>query len=130
MKNISIKKSNYFSNTSKIYVFVGSRKVLITGFGLYTIPINVGEKISASHLWTGSEKLDYDKIDESISLVIKPRLNRLLALVIGIVFLLCCAIFIVTGYRWSFLPLIPFVIYIGTYLTILKDRYLILEKDQ
>jgi hypothetical protein len=130
MKNFKIKKSNYFSNTSKIFVFAGSKKVLITGYGLYTLSINEGEKISASHLWTGSEKVDYDKIEDGISLIIKPRLTRLLALIVGCVFLLCCSIFIITRYRWSFLPLIPFVLYIVIYLTFLKDRYLIIEKNQ
>jgi hypothetical protein len=130
MKNFKIKKSNYFSNRSKIYVFSGSRKVLIKGFGLYTISINEGEKISASQLWTGSNKIDFDELEEGISLVIKPRLSRLLAIIIGIVFILCSIIFISTRYRWSFLPLIPFIIYIGAYLTILKNRYLVIEKDK
>ena len=89
-----------------------------------------GEKISASQLWTGSNKIDFDELEEGISLVIKPRLSRLLALIIGIVFILCSIIFISTRYRWSFLPLIPFIIYIGAYLTILKNRYLVIEKDK
>lgn len=130
MKNVSVKKSKYFSNTSKIYLFVGSKKVLIKGFELYTIPINEGENIAASHLWTGSNKIGYNKIEDGNSFVIKPRLSKLLALIIGIVFLFCSIIFILTSYRWSFLPLIPFIIYIVIYLTILKDRYLIIEKDR
>jgi hypothetical protein len=129
MKNIKIRKSNYFSNTSKIYVIVGSRKVLINGFGSYTIPVNEGENIYASQLWTGSNRIDYNKLEEGISLLIKPRLSRLFALITGIVFLLCSVFFIFTGFRWSFLPLIPFAIYIGVYLTILRDRYLIIEID-
>jgi hypothetical protein len=129
MKNISIKKSNYFSKMSKVYVLVGSKKVLIKGFELYTIPINEGEKISASQLWTGSKKIDFDKIEEGISYVIKPKLNKLLALIIGIVFIFCAILFILTRYRWSGVPLIPFAIYIIMYLTVFKERYLIIEKD-
>jgi hypothetical protein len=129
MKNIKIKKSNYFSDTSMIYVIAGSGKVLIKGFGLYTIPINEGENISASHLWTGSNKIDYTKLEEGIKLIIKPRLSRLFALIIGIVFLLCSIVFIFTRFRWSFVPLIPFAIYVGAYLTVLRNRYLIIEKD-
>jgi hypothetical protein len=129
MKNIKIKKSNYFSDTSKIYVLAGSGKVLIKGFGLYTMPINDDENISASHLWTGSNKIEYSELEEGVSLLIKPRLSRLFALIIGIVFLICSVIFILTGYRWSFLPLVPFALYVGAILTVLRDRYLIIEKD-
>jgi hypothetical protein len=102
--------------------------VLIKGFGLYTIPINEGENISASHLWTGSNKIDYSKLEDGITLLIKPRLSRLFALITGIVFLLCLIVFIFTRFSWSFLPLVPFAIYIGIYLTILRNRYLIIEK--
>jgi hypothetical protein len=129
MKNIIIKKSNYFSGTSNIYLNVGSRKVLIKGFGSYTIPVSEGENIYASQLWTESNRIDYNRLEEGISLLIKPRLSKLFALIIGIVFLLCSIVFIFTRIRWSFLPLIPFAIYIGVYLTILRDRYLIIEKE-
>lgn len=129
MKNISIKKSRNFSDSSKIYVFVGSRKVHIKGFGLYTLPINEGEFISASQLWTGSNRIYYDNVDDGILLIIKPRLNRILAIIVGIVFLVCTIISIFTKCRWSFLPLVPFIIYITIYLTVLRNRYLIIEKD-
>jgi len=130
MKNISIKKSSYFSNSSKVYVFVGSRKVLIKGFGLYTLPINEGEFIYASQLWTGSNRIYYDNLVDGILLIIKPRLNRIFALIVGIVFLVCTIISILTKCRWSFLPLVPFIIYIAIYLSVLRNRYLIIEKDQ
>lgn len=115
---------------SQVYVLVGSKKVLIKGFELNAIPINEGEKISASQLWTGSKKIDYDKIEEGIPHVIKPKLNKLLVLIIGIVFIFCAILFILTRFRWSGVPLIPFAIYIIAYLTVLKDRYLIIDKDQ
>lgn len=130
MKYISIKKSNYFSKMSQVYVLVGHKKVLIKGFELYTIPINEGEKISVSQLWTGSKKIDFDKIEEGILYVIKPKLNKFLALIVGIVFIFCAILFILTRFRWSGVPLIPFALYIIAYLTVLKDRYLIIEKTR
>ena len=130
MKNVQIKKSKYFSHGSKIFVHVGSRKIHLKGFELYTVPIDEQENISVSHLWTSSSKINYDQLENGVSLVIKPRLNRFFALIVGIVFLLCLLISIFTGSRWSYIPLIPFIIYIGIYLTVLKNRYLIIEKDK
>lgn len=130
MKNIRIKKSNYFSSKSKIYVHVGSRKIRIDGFGLYTIPINAGEYLFASQMWTGSDKIAYEMLDDGELLVIEPKLSRLFALIVGIIFILCSIIAILTRYRWSFLPLVPLIIYIGLYLTVLRNRYLIIKKEQ
>lgn len=129
MKNIKIKKSKYFSNTSKVYVIVGSRKALIKGYGIYTVPVNEGENIYASQLWTGSNRIDYNKLEEEIPLFIKPRLSRLFALIIGVVFIFCSIVFIAARFRWSFLPLVPFAIYVGAYLTVLRNRYLIIESE-
>jgi len=53
MKNINIKKSITFQNTSKIYVFVGLESIN-KRIWVYTIPINEGENIIASHLWTAA----------------------------------------------------------------------------
>jgi hypothetical protein len=129
MKSIKVKKSNYFSSTSKVFIIVGSRKIQINGYGLYTIQVNEGENISASQLWTGSKTIDYGNLEEGTSLIIKPKLSRSLALIIGITFIICSLIFYFTRISWSLLPLIPFGIYIIIYLTILKDRYLILEEE-
>jgi hypothetical protein len=130
MKNILIRKSNELSARSKVYLHIGSKKVLINGFGLYPLSIDPGEALFASHLWTKSAEIRYESLNENIVLTIKPKLKKSLALITGIVFLICSLIFLITRYRWSFLPLIPFVIYIGAYITILKDKYLLLEPEK
>jgi hypothetical protein len=130
MKTINFRKNPEFSPDSKVVLHVGTKVIHIKGFGSFSVLAEPDEEVYASHLWTGSNKIDYNKIEDGNSFVIKPRLSKLLALIIGVVFLFCSTIFILTSYRWSFLPLIPFIIYIVIYLTILKDRYLIIEKDQ
>ena len=130
MKNINIKKNRDFSGNSKIYLHVGDSRTHINGFGLYHLSIHPREEMYATHHWTMSNRIHYDELNEGISLVIKPKLTKKLALIIGIVFVICSLIFLITKYRWSFLPLLPFVLYVGTYLTILKNRYLIIEKEK
>jgi hypothetical protein len=129
MKSIIVKKSDYFSSKSKVFIIAGSRKIQIKGYGLYTIQVNEGENISASQLWTGSNSIDYDKLGQETSLIIKPRLSRLLALIIGVTFIICSLIFFFTKIPWTLIPLILFGIYILIYLTILKNRYLILAEE-
>ena len=129
MKNIKIKKSKYFSSNSNIYVLIDSKSILIKDFGLYTIPVSEGEHICASQLWTSSKKIGYEELNEKVPLIIRPKLSRLFAIITGILFLTCSAIFIYTRYRWSYLPLVPIIVYVFAYLTILKNRYLVIERS-
>ncbi len=128
MKNIKIKKSNVFSSQSKINLFIGDSKLNIKGFGFYEISINSGQSLYASQLWTKSKKLSYEELNDGSTFLIKPKFGRMLVIIIAIVFFICAGVFFLTNYRWSFVPLLPFVIYIGLYLTALKDRYLIIEQ--
>ena len=130
MKKIVIKKSHDLSPSSKVYLHIGSSKIHLLGFGLYTLTISEGDEIFSSHLWTQSPKIHYEDLEDGISLLIKPRLNKVFALVIGILFIFCSVIFVLTRYRWSFFPLIPFVVYIFIYLTVLRNRYLIISQEQ
>jgi hypothetical protein len=129
MKTISVRKSKEFSTNSTIYVHVGSKKIHIKGFGSFQIPIEPGDHLFATHLWTSSNKVSYENINPATSLLILPRLGKILAFNILIVFIACALIFIFFKSRWSFFPLIPFVIYVILYLTILKNRYLIIRDE-
>jgi hypothetical protein len=129
IKYIKVKKSNYFSTNSKLFINAGSRKTQLSGYRPYTIEVNEGETISASQLWTGSNTIQYDKLENGSSLIVNPKLSRLLALIIGITFITCSLIFFLTRILWSLIPMIPFEIYIIIYITILKNRYLILEEE-
>lgn len=128
MKNIYIKKSKVFSSNSKIILFVGERKIDIKGFGLFTISVNEGQSLFASQLWTKSNRLSYEDLHDGSTFLIKPKLGRMLALIFTITFLACSGVFILTKFKWSFVPLLPFVIYIALYLTVLKDGYLIIDQ--
>jgi hypothetical protein len=129
MKTIKIKKSYDFSPNSKIYLHIGSRKVNIKGFGLFSLPVEPGEEFFASHLWTRSNKIPFEQLTNNSNYLIKPRMGKVLAFTSLIILMVCFCIFIFTKSRWSFLPLLPLAIYVGSFLTVLRNRYLIIEKD-
>lgn len=124
MKTIKIKKNYDFSPNSKVVLHYGSSQIHIKGFDFFDLTLNPGESVFASQLWTRSKKLLYDDIPENSFYVIKPQLDKVLAFVIFIITLICIAIFLFTRWRWSFVPLIPFVIYVLLYLSLLRNRYL------
>jgi hypothetical protein len=130
MKNIIIRKDKYFTSESKVIVRSGSDKIWIKGYRLYTIPVDKGKCIFATHLWTGSNIIEYENLSEKVPLLIRARLGRGLALISLIVFLISVVLLVLTKSRWSVLPVIPVAIYIIAHLTILRNRYLIIEKDQ
>ena len=78
MKNIRICKSHDLSSNSKIFLHIGEKKIHIKGFGLYNISLESGQKIHASHLWTGSNKVKYEDLLEDSTLIIRPRMRKLL----------------------------------------------------
>jgi hypothetical protein len=39
-------------------------------------------------------------------------------------------VFLTTKFRWSFIPILPIALYVIVYLTILKNKYLIISPDQ
>jgi hypothetical protein len=129
MKTIKIKKSYDFSANSKIYLQIGSKKMHIKGFGLFPITIEPGEDIYASHLWTRSKKMSYDQLTDSNSLIIKPRMGKLFAFIVLLILIICFCVFIFTKYRWSFIPLAPIALYVLVYISILKNRYLIIASS-
>ena len=127
MKNIKIRKNRELSSSSKIYVHAGARKLYIKGFGEHNISINPDEEIYATHLWTGSNKIKYENINNDSSFLIRPRIGKLFVFISLVIFSICVCIFLFTKFRWSFIPLVPSAIYIFIYLSILKDRYLIIK---
>ena len=129
MKNINIKKSWDFSPNSKIYLHIGPRRVHIKGFGLYSLSVEQGEDIYASHLWTKSQNITYDQLADNQSLFVKPRMGKLFAFIAFLLSMVCFCVFIFTRYWWSLMPVAPFAIYALLYTTILKDRYLIIKND-
>jgi hypothetical protein len=130
MKSIKIKKSQDFSSNSKVFINIGIKKIHIKGFGLYNILLEPGEEIYASHLWTGSRKMRYENITDNSTLLIKPLMGKFFLLFVLFIFSICVCISIFTKSKWSFFPLAPIAVYIALYLTVLKNRYLIIEKDQ
>lgn len=129
MKAIRIKKSKQFSANSKVMIHVGPNKILIKGYDFYTTKLEEEDKIFASHLWTKSEILNYDQLDDNGTIQIVPRMGKIFAIVILIVLGCCTVFFFLYKSRWSFIPLVPFVLYILLYITVLKDKYLLLKKN-
>ena len=127
MKSVKIRKNHELSSSSKIYIHVGERKIHIKGFGEHSVSINPGEEFRVTHLWTGSKILKYDDLSDVSTFLVKPRIGKLFGLVLLVVFSICTCIFLFTRFRWSFIPLVPFAIYIFIYMSILKDRYLIIK---
>ena len=129
MKKITIRKSLDFSSKSKIFVHVGDKLIHIKGFKSFSIPIEKDEEFYASHLWTRSNKISYEQLTD-LSFLIKPRMGKVFAFIIMMILIVCMATFILTQFRWSFIPLVPFVIYILLYLSLFRNRYLIIQPDK
>jgi len=127
MKTIKIRKSIDFSENSKLLVHIGGKKIHIKGFESFSLPVNEGEEIYATHLWTSSNKISYEQIKNGDLFLIRPRLGKQFAFINLVIFLICFAIFYFTKSRWSFLPLLPTVLYAGLYITVLKNKYLIID---
>jgi hypothetical protein len=130
MKTISIKKNNEFSANSRVYVHSGSKRIHVIGYEPITLQVEPGQEFYGSQLWTQSNRLEYDQINDNSKFLIKPRLGKILAFVILVVFAICTVIFLFTRWRWSYVPLFPFVIYVGLYLSLLKNSYLILQEEK
>lgn len=125
MKTILISKTNDFSDESKLILHIYSEKIHIKGFGSYKFSLNPGDSFYLTHQWTSSPKMYYDNLAEENSLIVKPRLDKRLLILIMVTLILCSIVFFILKSRWSFLPMIPFVVYILIYLTILRKKYLV-----
>ena len=120
-------KDKIFSTNSKVLVSIGTKKIHLKGYGIYAISINPGETIIASQLWTKSKGLTYDEIIDGSTLLIKPRFGQWFTIIVAGIFFLGAFIFVLYRFRWSFMPLALIAIYISLYLTILRDRYLLIN---
>ena len=127
MKTISIKKNYDFSPTSKVILHIGERKEYLKGFGSFSFTIGPDQEFYASHQWTRSNRIEYNEIGENTSFLVKPRFGKVLAFVTLLIFMICTVIFIFTRFRWSFIPLVPIAVYVLIYVTILSNKYLIIE---
>src|SRR4030042_71563 len=127
MKTITIKKNIEFSANSKVYLHLGSKCIHIKGFGPFSFTVEPGEVFYASQLWTQSNRIKYDQLNNNSSFLIKPRLGKVLAFIILVVFMICTLLFLFFRSRWSYMPLMPFVIYVGLYLSFLRNSYLIIK---
>ena len=130
MKTIRIKKNYEFSPNSKVFLHIGDKQVQIKGFESFSFTVEPGQEFFVSQQWTRSNKITYNQISDVTSFIIKPRLGKVLAFIALMIFAVCTVIFIFTKFRWSFIPLLPFALYVGLYLTVFKDRYLILELEK
>jgi len=126
MKTITIKKDYDFSPMSKVILHIGERKEYLKGFGPFSFNIYPDQKFYASHQWTGSNRIKYNEIDDNTSFLVKPRFGKVLAFVTLIIFMVCMIIFLFSRFRWSFIPLVPIAVYVLVYLSILRNRYLII----
>jgi len=127
MKTIKVRKSTDFSENSKVYLHIGGKKVHLRGYESFSFPLNPDEEIYASQQWTSSNKVSYDQVEDQSFFVIRPRLGKQFAFINLVILLICFAIFYFTRSRWSFFPFIPSIIYIGLYITLLREKYLIIE---
>jgi hypothetical protein len=127
MKTIKIRKSTDFSENSKVYLHIGNNKMHIRGFESVSLSLSPGDKLYASQQWAKSNMVSYDQIEDEASFVIRPRLGKVFAFINLVILMICYAIFHFTRSRWSFFLLIPSLIYIALYITVLKNRYLIIE---
>jgi len=130
MKTIRIKKNYEFSPNSKVFLHIGDKQVQIKGFESFSFTIEPGQEFFASQQWTRSNKIMYSQISDISSYIIKPRLGKMLAFIALILFTVCTVIFIFTKYRWSYIPLALVAFYILLYLTILREKYLIIKPDK
>lgn len=127
MKTIKITKSNDFSPNSKVILHVGSEKIHLKGFGSFSFSLSPGEEFYLTQQWAGSKIMAYEDMEEGSSFLVKPRLDKRLAFITLLVFIICTIIFFVIESRWSFFPLLPLIIYIILYLSVFRNRYLILQ---
>jgi hypothetical protein len=130
MKTIKIRKDNLFSANSKVFICSGTNKVHIKGYGLYALSLDAGDSIQASHLWTKSYPLKYEDLVDGSTVLIKPRFDRFFTIVVTVLFIAGICIFFLYKSRWSFIPLGIIAIYVAVYLTILKDRYLVIREER
>ncbi len=127
MKTVEIRKNHDFSAKSKIILHIGEKEVHIKGFGLYSFELKPGETFFVSHLWTSSQKIGYTQLDQKSSFVIKPRLGKVFAWITLAIFIFCLYLLVYYKSRWSGFPLFPMAIYGGLYITVLRDRYLVIK---
>ncbi len=128
MKTIQIRKANLFSAKSRVFIINGLNRIHIKGYGLYALSLEAGDDIRASHLWTKSNTLSYEDIKDGSVILIRPRFGRTFTIFVALVFIICTCVFFLFKSRWSFIPLGIIGIYISIYLTILNDKYLIIEQ--
>jgi hypothetical protein len=127
MKTVKIRKNNEFSPDSKVFLHIGEKQIHIKGFESFSFNVEPGQEFFASQLWTKSNKITYNQLDNSSCLIIKPRLGKVLAFTSLMIFAACTLVFIFTKFRWSYIPLVLIGFYVLFYLTILRDKYLIIK---
>ena len=130
MKTVIFRKSKDFSSNSKVILHLGNDKTHIRGFGSYSFSIEPNQELFASQQWVRSEVISYATVNDNTTYLIKPKLDKLLAIITLIVFFVCAIVFLTTKSRWSFIPILPIALYVIVYLTILKNKYLIITPDQ
>ena len=130
MKTIKVRKDRIFSSRSKVFIFIGSKRIHIKGFELYAITLNQQDSIYASQLWTKSKVIKYDDVIDGATIVIRPFFGRAFTLFTLALFLVCAAVFYIWRSRWSFIPFGILGIYIIVFMTCLADRYLILDQNE
>lgn len=130
MKTIRIKKNYEFSPNSKVLLHIGDKQVQIKGFESFSFTVDPGQEFFVSQQWTRSNKISYSQISDISSFLIKPRLGKMLAFIALLIFVVCTVIFVFTKNRWSYLPITPVAFYILLYLTILREKYLIIKPDK
>jgi len=127
MKTIHIRKHTQFSEDSKIIVHTGEKSQHLRGFDPRSVTVDDDQELYASHQWTESNRINYSMLEDGLTYLIKPRLSKRLAFIILITLMACGVFFYFTKNRWSFVPLIPLALYVLTYVTVLRKKYLIIE---
>jgi hypothetical protein len=127
MKTIKIRKSTQFSEDSRIMVHAGGESIFLRGYDSRPLTVDEDQELYASHQWTESNRLSCSMLKDGHTYFIKPRLSKGLAFIIFLTLMACGVFFYFTMNRWSFVPLLPFALYVLAYITVLRKKYLILE---
>lgn len=130
MKRVRIEKSDDLSDSSKIFLHLGDEKIHIKGFGSFTFTLNEGESFYITHQWVSSPRVHYEDIKDGDSFKVKPRLGKRFLIVFFIILIICTVTFFLLKSRWSYVPLLPFILYIITYLSVYRNKYFMLQPTQ
>lgn len=124
MKTVYFKKGYDFSPNSSVFVWVGTLKRKLNEFDYVEILIEDEQHIHAQQMWCRSKKIDFNELEDKRKYIVKPMLNKNVALIILALFSID-----VLGYIFFKLDFFKYFVgliglYILFWITIGSQRYL------